>query len=745
MSKFSKYASVILDVSLDKTLDYGVPADLLNDVKRGKRVEVTVKGHSRSGTIFEIKDTPSFPNVLPISRVLSETEIITEDLFELALWISKYYCAPLSQVLKVMLPSSVRKDIKPKQQLFVMRAKTRDELLEICKEVRSKSPGQASVLDVMLKVRKGILLTELLEQTQGTRSPVDSLVKKGCLNIDIVRVDRSPISNEEYFRSKPKILNKEQQQAFEKILKSVEKNQFETHLLHGITGSGKTEIYLQAIEKGLELGKGAIILVPEISLTSQTIERFRSRFEEKIAVLHHRLSHGERFDEWNNIRKGHAKIVVGARSAIFSPVQNLGIIIVDEEHEHSYKQSEEGPCYHARDVAVMRGKMAHAAVILGSATPCLESYYNAKSGKYNLSHLHVRPEAISKPKVEIVDMKKEFEKAKGYTNFSQALLDGIHKRHKSGEQTILFLNRRGYHTTFFCQECRESIRCNHCDMALTYHLNQHSLSCHLCGYTLAPPPKECPKCKNPEPMKYRGVGTELLEKSLHAVLPDIRTLRIDADTTRHKGSHQKLLRDFGTGKADVLIGTQMIAKGLHFPEVTLVGVINCDTTLNIPDFRSSETAFQLITQVAGRAGRGALAGEVILQTCIPENSTIKHAANQDYLGFYEEEIETREMFKYPPFSNIVKITFSGKNEKQTLKSGESFRQQLLKELNKDYELNPVLPSGYAKIKDNYRFQLLIRGPQIYSINKAIQIVQQSLNISGGIRILIDINPTSTYF
>jgi primosomal protein N' (replication factor Y) (superfamily II helicase) len=739
------YASVILDVALDKTLDYSIPLELLSSVKKGMRVEVPVKGHARAGYIFEIKEKPDFPKVLPITKILSENTLVTEDLFELALWISKYYCAPLSQVLKVMLPSSIRKEVKPKQQLYVMRAKTKEQLSELCKEIRPRFPSQAAILDVMLQVRKGILLSELLEKTEGSRSSVNTLEKKGYLALDIVRTDSSPLVNEQYFRTKPKTLNEEQQVAFQKVVKSLEAERFETHLLHGVTGSGKTEIYLQSIEKTLERGRGAIMLVPEISLTTQTIERFRSRFEVPIAVLHHRLSHGERCEEWNNIRTGKAKIVIGARSAIFSPLQNLGLLIVDEEHENSYKQSEETPCYHARDIAVMRGMQKGATVILGSATPSLESFHNAKTGKYILSTLHLRAEAANRPHVKIVDMKREFQKANGYTNFSEILLEGIKKRHEQGEQTILFLNRRGYHTTFFCQECRETISCAHCDMALTFHQKENTLACHLCGYTLSPPPKVCPRCNNLDPMTYRGVGTELLEKSLLAVIPGIRTIRVDADTTRHKGSHQKLLRDFGTGKADVLIGTQMIAKGLHFPEVTLVGVINCDVALNLPDFRASETVFQLITQVAGRSGRGVIPGEVILQTCMPENSTIRLAAEQNYEGFYEEEIATRELFRFPPFTRMVKIAFSGRDEKKTSQIAMNFRARLVTLLTKDNEIHPVIPAGHAKVKDKYRFQLLIRGNNIYQINKAIKELTTSSAIPKSIKMLVDVNPSSTFF
>lgn len=744
MHQFTKYASVILDVSIDKALDYGIPDELLDKIKRGVRVDVPLRGGIASGYVLRIKDEPEFSPVKPIAKAASDTEVITHDLFELALWLAKYYCTPLRQVLKIIIPASIR-SVKQKQQLFVMRAKTREELQELCVEIRNKHPAQAAVIDIMLKVTKGILLTELLEQTNGTRSPIDSLVKKGYLTIDIVRVDRSPIANEQYFQTKPKTLNPDQAQALEKIAASLDRNHFETHLVHGVTGSGKTEVYLQAIEKVLMQGKGAIMLVPEISLTAQTIERFRSRFEGRIAILHSRLSDGERFDEWHRIRRGEAQIVIGARSAIFSPVDKLGIIIVDEEHENSYKQSEEMPCYHARDVAVMRGKMAHCTVVLGSATPSLESYHNAVRKKYTLSTLNVRAEKSSMPNVSIVDMKAEFEKAKGYTSFSEALLEGIKKRHANGEQTILFLNRRGYHTTLMCQQCRDPVKCNHCDVALTFHLGDNSLACHLCGYNLTPPPKTCQKCNSPNPMKYRGAGTEQIEKALHAILPEIRTIRIDADTTKHKGSHQKLFKAFATGKADVLIGTQMIAKGLHFPQVTLVGVLNSDTSLNIPDFKSSETVFQLITQVAGRAGRGAIPGEVIIQTFMPDNSTIQFASKHDFSKFFEEEIASRELFQYPPHQQLIKITFSGKGQSQTMQSAECLRHAIIPHLPKTYELHPVIPAGYAKVKDKYRYQFLIRGPNILSINQAITSAQQQTDLPRNVSVKIDVNPVSTFF
>jgi primosomal protein N' (replication factor Y) (superfamily II helicase) len=745
MKNYPKYASVVLEVAVDKILDYGIPCELVEKIKRGMQVEVPLRGHLQKGYVFEIKNESQWASVQGIANVLSDQELITEDLFDLALWMAKYYNAPLRQALKVMLPASVRKQVKTKQQLYVIRGASRESLKEYCESIRNKFPAQAEVLDIMLLTKKGILLSELLEQTKGSRSPVDALAKKKHLILDIVRVDRSPLANEDYFKSKPKTLNPEQSAALNKINGALENRRYETHLLHGITGSGKTEVYLQAIDKALSMGKGTIMLVPEISLTGQTIERFRSRFDDQIAILHHRLSQGERFDEWNRIYRGEAKIVIGARSAVFSPIQNLGLIIVDEEHEQSYKQSEESPCYHARDVAVMRGTKSNAVVILGSATPSLESYYNAQRNKYILSCLQARADSATLPKTIIVNMKHEHDKAKGTAIFSDLLLEGIKKRAAVGEQTILFLNRRGYHTTLLCQQCRLPVKCLHCDVALTFHRGENHLACHLCDYTLLPPPSQCPSCKGENPMKYRGIGIELAQKALHAILPDIRSIRLDSDTTRHKGSHQKLLKEFGTGKADVLIGTQMIAKGLHFPEVTLVGILNSDPALNIPDFRASETAFQLITQVAGRAGRGVVAGEVILQTCLPENSTIQFAAGQKFENFYQEEINIRQVFNYPPFTNLIKITCSGLDLQQTKLYAESLRSALLCQLPESFELHPVIPSGHAKVKDKFRFQLLIKGAQVSVFSRTLQEVLQKMKPTAKVRLLVDVNPLSTFF
>ena len=708
---FRQFASVVLDVTIQKPLEYAVPDELIGKISSGALVKVPLNGSTRHGVVISVRDIAEFPKTKPIAGLIKGSPPLSEELLQLILWMADYYCTPLEQVLKMVVPSSVRGKAREKEQRYVSRAKSLEELKNECQLLRLKSPKQAEMLEVLLSVKKGIFLTELLERTDGSHSTVQVLSKKGFLHLDKVHVDRSPLIDEEYFPSKPKILTPEQAVALEKVQASLRKQIFETHVLWGITGSGKTEVYLQAIAEALKAGKSALMLVPEIALTPQTIERFKSRFEGLIAVLHCRLSHGERYDEWMKIANGTAKIVIGARSAIFSPVENLGLIVVDEEHDSSYKQSESMPCYHARDVAVMRAKLAKAAIILGSATPSLETFFNCTSGKYILSTLKNRASDAALPTVKIVDMRKEFEKKKGFTIFSEALLNAIEKRIKTGEQSILFLNRRGYHTILLCKGCGASVQCEHCELALTHHLGENRLACHLCGFERSPP-TTCPHCKNESPLKFKGIGTEQVEKALYAIFPGIRILRMDRDTTKHKGSHQKLLRDFKTGKADLLIGTQMIAKGLHIPEVTLVGVLSCDSSLNIPDFRASENSFQLLTQVAGRSGRGAVAGEVILQTAIPENNTVQLAAKQDFEHFFEMEIASRKIFDYPPFSQLAKIRASGKEREKTLQQLHDFRALLIPLLPKDFTLSPVTPAGYPKVKDEYRFQFLVRGAKM---------------------------------
>lgn len=731
-------ASVLLDKGLKKPLDYLVPPDW--ELAIGYRVQVPLQNRLAYATIVSLREEAT---TRPLKTLEKRCFTLPTPLLALTKWMSDYYCSPLQQVMQHVLPSHVRKETKPQEQYVVMRNKTREASIEAVIALRNKAPSQAEMLEAMLPVEKQIFLSELLEKTGGARATVDALVKKGFLQMSKKPIDKPLFADVEYFLSKPKKLHAEQAAALEKITASLEACRFEAHLLFGITGSGKTEVYLQAIAATIAQGKRAIVLVPEIALTTQTIERFKSRFTEPMAILHHRLSDQERLREWERALKGEAKIVIGARSAIFTPLPHLGLIIVDEEHESSYKQSDAMPCYHAREVALMRGKLENAVVVLGSATPSLESAYNASCGKYTLSLLQQRPEGALLPKIRVIDMRQVWER-KGFTLFSEALLDAIAARVERGEQTLLFLNRRGYHTCLLCPTCGKSIECSHCDVALTFHKKQEQLSCHLCGQSQKPP-KYCPHCPQTEPLKFRGIGTEQVEAALHALFPSLRTLRMDADTTRHKGSHDQLFRAFRTGKADVLIGTQMVAKGLHFPEVTLVGILQADAALQIPDFRASELTFQLITQVSGRAGRSLLPGEVLIQTALPDQMVIETSSTNNWERFFQEELAARRLFHYPPFAHLVKVRLSSKNLTLLESYAEKLYHWLIERLPKTVELSPFQPPAHAKIKEEHRLQCLLKSEKISPICHLFATFHSYPFLPKNVKILIDVHPNSTFF
>lgn len=741
---YSGVALVFLDVAIDKPLHYGIPKSLESKLRIGMRVAVTLRGRVVKALVIDIISNDSSLSLQPIISIESPDVVISKDLFRLAEFISSYYATSLRKVFHIILPSTLRTNIREKQQFFVQRRISCKKMISLCASLRQSAPSQAKVLDTLMHFPKGLLATELLAKSGCQRSSLVALETKGVLQMRQIHIDRSILEKEEFFPTLPKTLYAEQKIALEQVTQSINAESYRTFLLHGITGSGKTEIYLQAIEHARKKELDVIFLVPEITLTTQTIERVRSRFTEPIAILHHRLSHGQRLDTWRAIQSGKIHIAIGARSAIFSPFQKLGLIIVDEEHDSSYKQTDDMPCYHARDVAVIRGNLTNATVILGSATPSFESYRNAQSGKYTLITLSIRPNSTSLPTIYTIDMAKEFEREKGFTLFSSALLKGIRERFQKGEQTILFLNRRGYHTSQICELCREVVGCPHCAISLTFHRGDNMLSCHLCGYMITPPPTACPSCKSFNTMKFRGIGTECVERSLRAIMPEVRTLRLDADTTKHKGSHDKLWKQFRSGKADVLIGTQMIAKGLHFPAVTLVGILHMDVHIHIPDFRSSETAFQLLCQVAGRSGR-SLPGEVIIQTHMQNHPVIQMAIDSNVDAFFAREKESRKLFNYPPFSHLARIIFSGKSEKETLESIVRFRKILIEKLPKNYLIQPPIPCSYAKVKDYYRFHFLVRGKSMIYLGKILVDLMPQFYIPNKLRIIYDIDPISTFF
>lgn len=581
---------------------------------------------------------------------------------------------------------------------------------------------QKEVLEFLLEVGAPLSLQEVLQTLRVTAGTVQKLAEKGYAVIEETEVFRDPYKNRRFQGSEPLQRTPEQDQVYRKVTEALSARSFGVFLLHGVTGSGKTEVYLQTIERCIALGRQAIVLVPEISLTPQMVERFKGRFGGKVAVMHSRLSTGERYDEWRKIREGRVQVAIGARSAVFAPFADLGLIVMDEEHETSYKQ-EETPKYHARDVAVYRARQYGAAVILGSATPSLESYHAARSQADELFaplllEMKQRPAGSQLPGVNIVDMREELRDG-NRSMFSRALHAGIAARLERGEQTVLFLNRRGHSTFVMCRSCGYVAGCPECDISLTYHQKSNNLRCHYCGYA-APAPSICPECGS-EHIRYFGTGTQRVEGELAKLFPGIRVIRMDVDTTTEKGSHEKLLQDFREKKGDVLLGTQMVAKGLDFPEVTLVGVIAADTALNFPDFRSAEKTFQLLTQVAGRAGRHQLPGEVFIQTYMPDHYSIVHASAHDYTSFVREELNHRKAMHYPPYSRLILVTLSHEKLPVLLRMAENFAGDLRHKAQRlgwygnldrfaaeALDILGPVASPIPRIKNRYRFQCMVK-------------------------------------
>lgn len=736
-------ASIVPELYIEKTFDYLVPESMQN-LQKSARVLIPFGSRTLYGYVLACKEQSAHAKLKEIKGFAKIPYPLTQDLFDLALWMSRYYLTPLSQVLKILLPSAVKKDSKGRTQIRLRKNKTQQELIDFCLENREKAPQQVALVEYMLQKKSAPFLSEAVEALAISPSVAALLVKKGVLSKESIEVTTSFFEKADFFQTFHKTLHEEQAQALLAIADSISKQSFAPFLLHGVTGSGKTEVYLQAMKKALDLGKSVLFLIPEISLTPQTVQRIRSRFSEQVAVLHHRLSQGERNLAFQSIRKGEAKIVIGARSSVFAPLPSLGLIIVDEEHDSSYKQSEEMPHYSARDVAVYRAHLASCPVVLGSATPSIESYYNAKTGKYTLLPLSMRANKEALPPVRLVDMKREYEKQQGFTNFSSELIDALKDRFEKGEQSLLFLNRRGYHSMQMCLSCGKIQECIRCDHTLTYYKAKNLLQCHLCGYA-KPPSTKCFSCGSFDSMKYKGVGTELIEKQLQALMPEVRTLRLDADSTKHKGSLEKYLKQFATGKADVLIGTQMIAKGHDFPNVTFVGILNADTSLHLPDFRAQETTFQLITQVAGRSGRGALFGEVLIQTSSPDSLTLKLAAKQDYASFYANEIEARKMLNYPPYGHMIKVRMQGKDEGEVEKLLTKLQTHAARLCDQSSTIYPVTAAAHKKVLDSFTFQFIAIGKTPWGLGAILQKARQQVKIPSSYKLKIDVNPLSTFF
>ena len=592
-----------------------------------------------------------------------------------------------------------------KQQSFVRSLLSDQELAEAIRSLPARAEQMRRVLEVLADRSGQSLSVKMLQEELGiTRSPLKSLEAKGWVAIEQQEVYRDPYAHRRFANAAKPDFTPQQEEVLRAILGPIEQEEYRSFLLHGVTGSGKTEVYLEAIEKTLAKGREAILLVPEISLTPQMVEKFKARFGDEVAVLHSALSQGERYDEWRKIIRKEVSVVVGARSAVFAPFQNLGLIVIDEEHESSYKQ-EETPRYHAREVAMWRARENKAVLLMGSATPALETYALAERGRYTLLSMPDRVRNRPLPQVHVVDMREEL-RSENRSMFSRRLHEMIGERLDRQEQMVLFLNRRGFSTFVMCRSCGYTLRCNHCDISLTYHRTNHTARCHYCGYTIKQP-AHCPECQS-EHIRFFGTGTQKVEEELARLYPGIRVIRMDVDTTSRKGAHEELLQRFRTGQGDVLLGTQMIAKGLDFPRVTLVGVIAADTSLFLPDFRSAEKTFQLLTQVGGRAGRHELKGDVVIQTYAPEHYSIMHATRHDYPSFYREEMLQRRRTGYPPYFRLVLITFSHEEVPVVVKAAHLVADYLRPRLAETTILLGPVASPIARVKDRFRFQIMLK-------------------------------------
>ncbi len=734
-------ANVLVNLSLDRGFDYLIPDNLADKIAVGAQVTVPFNRGERTGFVMNISDTSEVPpdKLKSVLSIPANRTRIPEKLIELGNWMAEYYCAGREQAVRSLLPSAVRQGkVREKtMKLFALAP-------EPPKDAAVKTARQQSVLAV-LRREKELPLKALTVLADCGESVVRNLEKRGFLTSRDAACYRE-IFADEVLPSTPLEPTAEQRVALEKF-DAMGKTEPDVMLLFGVTNSGKTEVYLQAIAKVLAAGRSAVVLVPEIALTPQTVRRFRARFGEKVSVLHSRLSEGERFDQWNRISRGEVSIAVGARSALFAPFTNLGLIIVDEEHESSYKQSE-APRYHARDVAVMRGKLENAKVILGSATPSFESYRNAVQKKYLLVRMTAAASGVNPPEITVVDLKMaaapdgESGEVKSPL-FSPMLVNAVRERLTAAEQVILFLNRRGFARQMMCEDCGYVAGCPECSVstgrpaAFTYHKREGLLACHMCGMTM-PAPERCPECGS-ESVRFSGSGTEKLEAIAKLLFPHARIARMDADTTRGADSHEQILDRLQRREIDILIGTQMIAKGLHFPNITLVGVINADQTLYLPDFRAAERTFGLITQVAGRAGRGTAAGEVIVQTFSPLNETITLAKNCDYEGFYKYDCDVRELLKYPPFGHAILVHFRDPDQTKCAECAKAVFDELKSCLNDSIIAVEPLPAPIERIKGLYRYQIMFRGEKLKRLRTKLRLIAMRKN---PVEIFVDADPQS---
>lgn len=731
--RLAEWAADYYAASLGEMLKASLPAGINSGIERS--FEITAKGREILDTV-ENRSAVKWELLrrLSTSGPMAEREIVKA--------LGKAPAARAIRELKhdVLILQQHRQTearVKAKRQKAV-------RLLPEATEEQEKplSHDQQRIIGMIASAGGEMLFTDVLGAAGVGASPVITLAKRGLLEVYVREVRRDPFSGSTTGKDRELELSEDQENALAAIRTSLIDGTYKAFLLHGVTGSGKTEVYIRAMATALEKGRSSLMLVPEISLTPVFSRRLREAFGSSVAILHSNLSAGERFDEWRRIRSGEAKIAIGTRSAVFAPLEDIGLIIVDEEHDTSYRQNE-SPFYNGRDLAVMRAHAAGATIVLGSATPAVESFHNAKTGKYHYLQMPTRIGGRPMAKAELIDMREVFKRAGKDVVFSPKMIEAIKETKAKGEQTMILLNRRGFSSFVLCRSCGESLRCKNCDITLTYHKAKRSLTCHYCGYSTDPPEK-CPFCKS-EYLYFIGPGTEQLEGVLLKSCPELRIARVDRDTMSKKGEMAKTLAAFDRGDTDVLVGTQMIAKGHDFHNVTLVGVVSVDNGLGLPDFRSAERTFQLLTQVAGRAGRGDLAGRVMIQTYYPEHYTLRHAAEQDYEGFYAEEVKYRSRMAYPPFVVLASILIKHKDEQYAMRSGRILRNALdnANTAGTSRILGPAQAS-ISRIRNEYRFQIILRSTNRKDLRRLIDTALTEAETRGCDRriVFVEIDPIS---
>lgn len=799
--------------AVDKPFDYAVPRELEDKIQIGTRVIVPFSAGNaeKEGFCIGIEEQSGVNRLKGILRIANEISAFDEKMLEVIEFMHEKYLTPYLDIIKSILPGGTgikseewiilsrpepqRSEIRNKiisvlidngggieatmlYNMFDVDIKQRirdmvkngilkkeyrasqavkdktvcavrlkiepEEAVAEAEKLEKKAPVQARMLEI-LSVSDFLAVADLAKFAQGTASAVTGLYKKGYIELFDLVVERRAFKKSK-ITEKANRMTTEQAAAVFSVMQAMEKNKQKTFLLHGVTGSGKTEVFMQSIQNTVDNGKSALVLVPEISLTPQMVSRFLARFGERIAVFHSRLSNGERYDQWKRIKNGSADIVIGARSAIFAPLKNIGIIILDEEHSDTYK-SEMSPRYHAKEIAMFRAKQNNSVVLFASATPSIESYYKAKTGEYELLEMKKRFNSSVLPEISIVDMRNELTRG-NRSMFSGELLSEIKRNIDNKEQTILLMNRRGFSTFVSCRSCGYVAECPNCSISLTYHKYENNLKCHYCGHTQENY-EICPICGS-KYIRYFGGGTQRVEEELAKQFPEASILRMDVDTTSKKNGHEKILKKFEEEKTDILIGTQMVAKGLDFENVTLVGVISADTMLHVNDYRSAERTFDILEQVCGRAGRGRKKGRAVIQTYSPENEAITLVREHNYIGFYKGEINERKMMWYPPFSKLIAVLFSGEDNDLVSKTAKLFLKSMgdISEINQNIQILGPIPSALSKIKNKYRWQLLIKciddNDEINAMLKNAEEKSRAGQGLEGVSIVIDKSPNMLY-